>query len=201
MIKKAALFIKVVLFITAVLTTNIKAGDKMEKFNSRNIAYEYKQVYNAKPETVFPLLCFHREYEWIDGWKCRMIHSESGYMEKGCIFISYIKAHHNSSLHDETKEMIWYVNTYDKEKYSLEATNFVNNVVLTFGIQLIDEGNGKTTAVFSRAYHGLNDEGNKFIDEELTKDNFIENQKFLEKSMNYFLENGKMLKLSDYKKE
>jgi len=40
----------------------------------------------APPERVFPLLCPVREYEWIDGWACDLIHSESGVVEPGCIF-------------------------------------------------------------------------------------------------------------------
>ena len=40
----------------------------------------------ASPAVVFPLLCPVREADWIDGWSCEMLHSESGLAELGCVF-------------------------------------------------------------------------------------------------------------------
>lgn len=41
-----------------------------------------------RPEEIFPLLCPVREYYWIPHWKCTMVHSRSGLVEKGCVFIT-----------------------------------------------------------------------------------------------------------------
>jgi hypothetical protein len=41
---------------------------------------------SAPPEKVFPLLCPVREYDWIPGWSCGMIYSESGRAELGAMF-------------------------------------------------------------------------------------------------------------------
>lgn len=168
----------------------------MERFNSKMKSFKYEQHYGADRETVFPLLCFNREYEWIPGWECRMIHSESGYMEKGCIFVSFLKNMPHWTNLDKTLEMNWYVNIHDKEKYYIESTNYVNDLfILKFSIQLIDEKNGKTTAVFAHNYYGLNEKGNEFIENAITEESYIFQQKFLEKVMNYFLNTGKLLKL------
>src|SRR5215470_19982112 len=40
----------------------------------------------APPEAVFPLLCPVREKEWLPGWDARMIHSASGFAERGAVF-------------------------------------------------------------------------------------------------------------------
>jgi hypothetical protein len=40
----------------------------------------------APPEAVFPLLCPVREAEWLRGWTARILHSESGVAEPGCVF-------------------------------------------------------------------------------------------------------------------
>jgi hypothetical protein len=40
----------------------------------------------ATPEKVFPLLCPTREYDWIEHWRCQMVHSESGFAELDCVF-------------------------------------------------------------------------------------------------------------------
>lgn len=43
---------------------------------------------DATPERVFPLLCPVREYDWIEGWACQLVHTESGVVEEGCIFVT-----------------------------------------------------------------------------------------------------------------
>lgn len=40
----------------------------------------------APPVEVFPLLCPVREYDWIPEWDCRLVYTESGLAEPGCIF-------------------------------------------------------------------------------------------------------------------
>jgi hypothetical protein len=42
----------------------------------------------APPETVFPLLCPTREYEWIEPWQCDLVYSDSGVAETDCVFIT-----------------------------------------------------------------------------------------------------------------
>jgi hypothetical protein len=43
---------------------------------------------DAAPERVFPLLCPVREYDWLDGWRCSVVHTDSGLVEEGCIFVT-----------------------------------------------------------------------------------------------------------------
>ncbi len=48
--------------------------------------HEYTQHNPAPLERVFPLLCPVREQEWVPGWKYRLICSQSGLAELGCVF-------------------------------------------------------------------------------------------------------------------
>ena len=41
---------------------------------------------DAPMSAVFPLLCPVREYDWIEGWQCTLVHTRSGIAEYGCIF-------------------------------------------------------------------------------------------------------------------
>src|SRR5262249_16707477 len=50
------------------------------------IVRTFVQEILAPPEAVFPLLCPEREKEWLPGWDARMIHSVSGYAERGAVF-------------------------------------------------------------------------------------------------------------------
>ena len=58
----------------------------MNSFTSRRVTHEYIQTNAASPERVFPLLCPVREADWIPGWRYKLIYSESGVAELGCIF-------------------------------------------------------------------------------------------------------------------
>ncbi len=49
-------------------------------------AGEYGWQVAAAPETVFPLLCPVREYDWIDGWRAETLHPASGLAELDCVF-------------------------------------------------------------------------------------------------------------------
>ena len=49
--------------------------------------------------------------------------------------------------------------------------------------------------VFAHKYYGLNESGNEFIENAITEESYIFQQKYLEKAMNYFLNTGKLLKL------
>ena len=45
----------------------------MAEFKSIRVVKSYTMTINALPETVFPLLCPVREYEWIEPWCCDMV--------------------------------------------------------------------------------------------------------------------------------
>ena len=42
----------------------------------------------AAPDAIFPLLCPVREYEWIHDWRCELVHTASGLVEPGCVFVT-----------------------------------------------------------------------------------------------------------------
>ncbi len=48
-------------------------------------SFNHVQDLAAPPERVFPLLCPTRETEWLEYWRCELIHSRSGFAEEGCI--------------------------------------------------------------------------------------------------------------------
>lgn len=48
--------------------------------------FERRQEIDAAADVVFPLLCPVREYDWIPEWDCRLVYTESGLAEPGCIF-------------------------------------------------------------------------------------------------------------------
>lgn len=56
--------------------------------NAKRVVHAYAHHLEAAPERVFPLLCPVREYDWVQGWSCQLVHSRSGVVEEGCIFVT-----------------------------------------------------------------------------------------------------------------
>ncbi|HUO99130.1 MAG TPA: SRPBCC domain-containing protein [Rhizomicrobium sp.] len=53
----------------------------------RNIS-SYTRFLAAPPVKVFPQLCPTREYDWIEVWRCNLVHSDSGIAEGDCVFMT-----------------------------------------------------------------------------------------------------------------
>ena len=134
---------------------------------------------------VFPLLCPVRERDWIDGWDCKMIHSESGLIEKNCVFTT---GHHSDI------ETVWHVTQYDTENYTLEflrITPSENTVRINIQLEKVDDF--KTKAHISYLYTLLNEDESEFKMKQLEQ-SFSESMIYWEKAINHYLQIGEMMK-------
>lgn len=76
--------------------------------SGKRVVLYYSKKLPAPPETVFPLLCPVREYDWIPTWKCEVIYARSGYAEMGCVFTTDFKDHFGPET--------WVVCAFEKNK-------------------------------------------------------------------------------------
>ena len=153
-------------------------------FNGVQAAQSFRQINNATPDKVFPLLCPVREKDWIEDWDYTMIHSKSGLVEKGCVFTT---PHHGQS------DTVWYVTRHDPIKYIVDFVRVTpNEEVVKIDIHLEDNGDGTTTAVITYEYTGLNEAKNQWIKTEF-ENSFKQTMLGWEKAINYYLETGEML--------
>ena len=154
-------------------------------FNAVQKTFTFRQFNNAKPEKVFPLLCPVREKDWLDGWDYEMIYSKSGLIEKNCVF---------STSHPGGMDTIWHVTQYNPEKFEVEFLRVTpKKNVVRINIKLTPVGNDKTEAEIVYQYTGLNKEQNEFINNGL-ESKFEESMRWWERSINHYLETGRMLK-------
>ncbi len=155
----------------------------MLNFKSKRIVRSGTCRFNASPECIIPLLCPVREKEWVGGWDYRMIYSDSGLNEKGCTFKNRFFG----------GEALWTVVSYSKENYEFEAVIFVKNrLVVNFYIKLNKNDGGTTDARITQTFTALSGKGNKFIGNN-TEEKYAKTMAGIEKSMNYFLEHGRMI--------
>jgi len=50
------------------------------------LTLDFSHWVDGSPESLFPLLCPVREYEWIPDWTCELHHTRSGWVERGACF-------------------------------------------------------------------------------------------------------------------
>ena len=155
---------------------------RVEKPN--RVSFNYTQHLAAPPAQVFPLLCPVREAEWVKDWRPKLVLSNSGVAEPGCVFITP----------GVPEDALWMVITYDPEHFRLEIIKIIPGVVIgKIAIGLAAEGDDGCVADITYAYTSVSDHGDRAL-EEFTETHFQSFMKVWEMELNHFLRTGTMLK-------
>ena len=172
----------------------------MNSFKACRVAYEYTQTNPASPERVFPLLCPVREADWIPGWRYKLIYSESGVAELGCIFttedppVESDKYSSRSNGRDgKPTETTWICVDYDPAAFRIAYVWIRPGMVATeLWIKLTTANNGQTHSHIRFRYTGLSAEGNHLV-ESYDRSWFEAKMRGWEGSINHYLTTGKMI--------
>ncbi len=166
----------------------------MSNFQGKRITHEYTQNNVAPPEIVFPLLCPVREAEWIAGWHYRLIYSESGVAEFGCIFVT---------PNESGTETTWMVTDYDPASFRIAYAWLNPGLVaaqIRIGLSRISGGQSAashTHAFIQHIFTGLSAEGNREV-ERYDQKWFQHKMKSWEMAINHYLQTGKRLDASGW---
>jgi hypothetical protein len=147
----------------------------------------------GSPEQVFPLLCPVREYEWIDGWQCEVVCTQSGFAELDCVF--------RTSFPADGPEDTWVVCRYEAP----EVIEFVRvNALRTIRYSIRLEGVEKDSETaggqpisrwrWQQTITALNAEG-VALAVAMTDEAYAAKMVELAQKLNHFLETGTMLKV------
>lgn len=152
------------------------------KFQAARVTHEYTQTNCAPPETVFPLLCPVREAEWVPGWRYRLIYSQSGFAEPGCVFITEEDGH----------DITWIITEYDPAACRI-AFVWVNPGVMATHIEIsLKPSADNTKARIRYTYTGLSPEGNREV-ARYDETWFREKMQGWESAINHYLKTGKRI--------
>lgn len=157
-----------------------------DKIKAKKRTLSCDQVLFASPEKVFPLLCPTKEYDWIAPWKCELIYSESGFAELDCVF--------STNFPDDVKET-WIVDKYEKNRL-IQFVRFSKSRVIRYCIELIDNRNETTNAIWTQTVISLNSDGNSYI-ENLSSVEYDNEIKILEKMLNHYIKTNKRLDIDE----
>ena len=156
----------------------------MAEFQARRVTHEYTQRNDASPERVFPLLCPVREIDWVPGWRYRLIYSQSGVAELGCVF---------ATPNDDGSETFWVVSDYDPAAFRIAFVWLWHGIAtchLRIQLQACDEQ--KTSALIRYTYTGLSAKGNEVV-AHYSREWFESKMKGWEAAINHYLRTGQKL--------
>jgi hypothetical protein len=133
----------------------------------------------AAVEEVFPLLCPKREEEWIPGWECETILSNSGYNEEGAIF---------RTTKPYGTELYWTTLQYDLNKKIVDFLLTAPRLYMfRFKIEINAERDGVLVLTFTQVFTSISEEGNTFLNRYRSED-YEARLKSLGEFMNCYLE-------------
>ncbi len=149
---------------------------------AKRVTREFTQTNNAPPDRVFPLLCPVREADWVPGWEYRLVYSQSGIAELGCVF---------TTPNPDGVDSTWIVTEYEPPRRTAFAWVWPNMIATLIEIQL--EPAGAQTKVHIRyTYTALSDAGAR----ELARYDrawFESKMTSWEKAINHYLRTGKAI--------
>jgi hypothetical protein len=156
----------------------------MTDFRGARVVHQFTQTNQAPPEQVFPLLCPVREADWVPGWKYRLIYSQSGVAELGCVF---------TTPNDDGSECTWLCTDCDPAHFRIAYAWITPGLVACqITIQLEPGPSGTTRAHIGYTYTGLSPAGNQEV-ERFTPDRFRTKREGWEKAINHDLATGKVM--------
>jgi len=116
--------------------------------------FESSQFIEAPPEEVFPLLCPVREYDWIPEWDCRLVYTESGVAEPGCVFQTDREAEGGLDT--------WVISRHEPNRHV--AFVRINHLrVMQYDISLETAGDNATRLVWTQMITALNEQGDAYV--------------------------------------
>jgi hypothetical protein len=164
----------------------------MTAFRGNRVVHEYVQNNPASPEKVFPLLCPVREADWLPGWQYRLIYSDTGVAELGCVFTTPTRMGSGA-----TAETTWIVTDYDPAAFRIAYLWVLpGHIVTKLRIQLTGAAEGATSTHIRYRYTGLSAEGNREL-ESYDRKWFEAKMRNWETAINHYLTTGRMMSVGE----
>lgn len=144
------------------------------------VRFAATQTVGASPDQVFPLLCPVREYDWVPGWDCRLVYTESGLAEDGCVFQTDRPADGGVDT--------WVVSHFEPgERIGFVRVNPLR--AIRYDVLLAGNGDGTTSLEWRQEITALNEDGDRQL-ASLKEDDFVAMIGKLETLLDRYLATG-----------
>jgi len=149
----------------------------------RRVRFASSQTVHFAPEAVFPLLCPVLEYDWVPGWDCRLVYTESGVAEPGCVF--------QTEKPGDGGVDTWVVSRYEPaERITFVRVNPLRTI--EYDIRLKPAGDGSTHLDWEQTITALDEAGDRHV-EGLRQEDFTRMIDGLEAMLEHYLRTGEIL--------
>ena len=164
---------------------NTVVNDTTERFVAKRVTRSHRLEIEGSPSDVFPLLCPVRERDWLHGWDCDMVYSESGYAEEGGVFTT-------AGTGGEA-DTIWLITRRDEANQVIQFARITpGSRAVKLDIVVSKKGDCASNVDIRYQFTALNEAGNRFTDG-YSEEKFLKVMRFWERSMNHYLATGEML--------
>jgi len=146
------------------------------------------QHIEARPASVFPLLCPVREAEWLDGWidELELVHSASGLAEDGCVFRTRVPGR---------PETVWMITRHDPVQRLVEFFRVTTGLVATrLSIEVEARADDSSSVRITYTYTPLSPAGRAFMRDNHSDEAFRNDMAWWQDSMNHWLRSGEILR-------
>lgn len=140
-----------------------------------------ERTFDASPDDIFSLLCPTREYDWIGGWECELLHSRSGLAEHNAVF--------RTCIHGE--EEIWVCTRYEPSR-EIHYLRIASSHLTKLEITLVEVARGRTRVNWSLTASALVEEQNQAVEELMAADVRLPILEHLFDDLAHYLETGEM---------
>lgn len=154
----------------------------MAEFKGKTLTVSACMHFNFPARDIWPLLCPVREYDWIEVWDCKMMHTESGYNELGCVF--------RTNFPTEGDAETWVTSRFDPMK-RLEFVRVNSWRAIRLVVNLSEQDNA-TRLTWTQYVTALNEQGNEYITAK--PEVYATQMAMLEKMLAHYLKTGHTLK-------
>lgn len=156
---------------------------RQSTFKSKRKRVVFSGTWETTVEEFFPLLCPAREADWIPGWDCDLVYTESGYAEENCVF----RTTESNSVGDG----LWIFTGFQVNRY-VDFVRMQDDLITRARITVDDNGDGTVTGTWNVLYTGLTERGNAEI-AQMPQENPPQ-AAALSKMINHYLKKGKTIK-------
>jgi hypothetical protein len=156
----------------------------LQTMRSQRVVHEFTQLNHGTPALVFSLLCPVREAEWLPRWKYRLVCSQSGVAELGCVF---------TTPNDDGSETIWVITRHDPINFEIEFAWVCPQLLATrLEISLTPGGPDRTHSRIRYTYTALSPAGEREI-ERMDSKWFEHRMRDWETAINHYLDKGRII--------
>jgi hypothetical protein len=158
----------------------------MSEFEARRLVVSHTHRVPGSAAQVFPLLCPIREYDWLEPWACEMVYSRSGVAELDAVCTTDFA---------DRGHGVWTCSRYDPPGRIEYVVHWSTQVVDHLQIVLEQDEEGGTSLTWTRTFTGLDEAGNRHIDEHVAPHAEIQLH-VAGRVLAHYVETGEMLPIS-----